>query len=76
MLLMPIKMMSMVQSIDGFRLDLNMGVSQAFQMGGSWSISNTKPSHFSLNSAVILNNPSPFEEPQMVQATQDSSGRV
>ena len=30
MLLMPIKMMSMVQSVDGFRLDLNMGISQAF----------------------------------------------
>ncbi len=73
---MPIKMMTMVQGMDGFKLDINMGLSQTFQMGGSWSLCNSRPSSFSLNSALILNNPTPFEEPQMIQATTDSSGRL
>lgn len=56
MLLLPIKLVTVLQGVDGMKVDVNMGLSQSFQLGGCWQYPNAdKPSSFSLNSAVILN---------------------
>jgi hypothetical protein len=45
---MPIKMMTMAESLDGLKFDIAAGISPKFQLGASWFFSNSKPANFSL----------------------------
>lgn len=51
-LMMGLKMMTMMEPLDGFKVDLMLPLSQAFQLGGSWNYSNTKPNKFELVTAI------------------------
>jgi hypothetical protein len=45
-------MMTMSEAVDGVKFDFMAPLSPKFQLGGSWTFSNTKPSKFELNSAL------------------------
>jgi hypothetical protein len=47
-----VKMMTMVEQLDGIKFDFMAPLSPKFQLGGSWTFSNTKPNKFELNSAL------------------------
>jgi hypothetical protein len=49
---MGLKMLTMVEPIDGIKLDFMAPLSQRFQLGGSWNFSNTKPNRFELQTAL------------------------
>jgi hypothetical protein len=51
-LMIPIKIMTQCEALDGLRFDVSGGLSERFQLGGSWNFSNTKPSNFSINTML------------------------
>ena len=59
-LLMGLKMMTMVEPLDGIKFDFMAPLSPKFQVGGSWVFSNTKANKFELHtslSSMTGNNP-------------------
>ncbi len=48
------------EAVDGISINLNMPMSQQFQLGGQWILSNTKGSSFEVTSAVNNANGNPY----------------
>lgn len=76
-LMMPIKMLTSCEQLDGLRFDIAGGLSEKFQLGGSWNFSNTKPSNFSLN-AMFSPNMSPYSAEGMnfINCKKDVGGKM
>lgn len=76
-LMVPIKMMTHCEALDGLRFDINGAISEKLQLGGSWNFSNTKPSNFSLN-AMFSPNMSPFSADGMnfINVKRDVLGKM
>lgn len=49
---MGLKMMTMLEPVDGIKFDFMAPLSQRFQLGGSWNFSNTKANRFELHTAL------------------------
>lgn len=76
----PLKMMSMVEPLDGIKFDFNLPLSQTFQTGFGWNFSNTKPAKFELTSVLSFVDPEKMgpmmnpDEMSMIQVRTDSTG--
>lgn len=76
-LMIPIKMMTMCEAIDGLRFEINGGLSEKFQLGGAWNFSNTKPSNFSLTAMFSPNmNPYSAEGMNFINCKKDVGGKM
>ena len=76
-LMLPIKMLTTCEALDGIRFDCSMGLSEKFQLGGSWNFSNTKPSNFSLTTMYSPNmNPYSAEGMNFINCKKDVSGKM
>lgn len=47
-MILPLKMMTMSDPLDGMKFDVMLPLSPRFNLGGSWVFSNTKPNKFEL----------------------------
>lgn len=60
-MMMGLKMMTMMEPLDGFKFDFMAPLSPKFQLGGSWVFSNSKANKFELHTALSTmpsgNNP-------------------
>jgi hypothetical protein len=76
-LMIPIKMLTQCEKLDGLRFDVSGGLSEKFQLGGSWNFSNTKPSNFSLM-AMFAPNMSPYATDGMnfINVKKDVLGKM
>lgn len=76
-LMIPIKMLTQCEAIDGLRFDISAGLSEKFQLGGSWNFSNTKPSNFSLMT-MFSPNMSPYSQDGMnfINCKKDVGGKL
>ena len=78
--MMPVKMMSLMEKLDGIKLDIAAGLTPRFQLGGSWEYSNKKPPNFSLMTTVCSemdpSNPAAMANMSMMSAKQDSTGKI
>jgi len=63
-LILPIKMLTTCENLDGLRFEVAGGVSERLQLGAAWNFSNTKPSNFSL-SAMFAPNMNPYSDEGM-----------
>jgi len=76
-LMIPVKMMTTCEALDGIRFDFNMGLSEKFQIGGSWNFSNTKPSNFALTTMYSPNmNPYSQEGMNFINCKKDVNGKM
>lgn len=50
--MMGLKMLTMVEPVDGFKFDVMFPLTPKFQLGGSWVFSNTKANKFELHTAL------------------------
>ncbi len=76
-LMIPIKMLTMCEALDGIRFDFSMGLSEKFQLGGTWNFSNTKPSNFSLMTMYSPNmNPASQEGMNFINCKKDVNGKM
>lgn len=73
-----LKMMTMVDATDGIKFDFMAPLSPKFQMGGSWSFSNTKANKFELNTALssATGNMMNQDEMSFVSTRSDSTGKL
>ena len=76
-MMIPLKMLTGVESNDGFKFDFHLGLSQKFNVGSSWYFSNSQPSNFSLN-AMFSPNMSPLNmsKVNMINVKKDINGRM
>ncbi|CAI2373374.1 unnamed protein product [Moneuplotes crassus] len=76
-LTIPIKMLTTCEALDGIRFDFSMGLSEKFQLGGTWNFSNTKPSNFSLMT-MYSPNMSPVNQEGMnfINCKKDINGKM
>lgn len=76
----PLKMLTMMEPIDGIKFDFMAPLSPRFQLGGSWVYSNTKASKFELQTALSSmsgNNPMMAQdEMSFVSTRSDSTGKL
>ncbi len=77
-LMMSLKMLTMVEPLDGIKFDLMAPLSQRFQIGGSWNFSNTKSNKFELHTVLssLSSNPMMGDEMSFVQTKSDSTGKI
>ena len=80
-LMMGLKIVSMMEPLDGFKFDIMAPVSQRFQLGGSWNFSNTKANRFELNTTLtsMPSNPHSMmsqDEMSFVSTRSDSTGKL
>lgn len=78
-LIMPLKMMTMADPLDGMKFDVMIPFSSRFNLGGSWVFSNTKPNKFELHTALSsmsANNPMNQDEVSFVSTRSDASGKL
>jgi len=78
-LIMPLKMMTMSDPLDGMKFDVMLPFSSRFNLGGSWVFSNTKPNKFELHTALSsmsANNPMNQDEVSFVSTRSDASGKL
>mmetsp|Transcript_37005 Transcript_37005/g.27355 ORF Transcript_37005/g.27355 Transcript_37005/m.27355 type:complete len:278 (+) Transcript_37005:237-1070(+) len=75
-----LKILTMVEPLDGFKFDFMVPFSQRFQLGGSWNFSNSKANKFEVQSAFTSmpsgNSLAAQEEMSFVSARKDSTGRL
>ena len=78
--MMGLKMLSMLEPVDGIKFDFMAPLSPRFQLGGSWVFSNTKASRFELQTALSSlggNNPMMNQDDMSFVSTRsDSSGKL
>jgi len=77
--IMPLKMMTMADPLDGMKFDVMMPLSQRFNLGGSWVFSNTKPNKFELQcalSSLSAGNPMNQDEVSFVSTRSDATGKL
>lgn len=75
-LIIPIKMLTTCEVLDGIRFEVAGGISEKLQLGGSWNFSNSKPSNFSLN-AMFAPNMSPYAETMnFINCKKDVGGKM
>lgn len=78
--MMGLKMLTMVEPLDGIKFDFMMPLSPRFQLGGSWNFSNTKSNKFELHTALSSmtgNNPMMSQDDMSFVSTKsDSTGRL
>lgn len=77
---MGLKMLTMLEPLDGIKFDFMAPLSPRFQLGGSWVFSNTKSSKFELHTALSSmsgNNPMMNQdEMSFVSTRSDSTGKL
>ena len=75
---MGLKMLTMVEPVDGIKFDFMAPLSQRFQLGGSWNFSNTKANRFELSTALssLSANPMMQEDVSFISTRSDSSGKL
>ena len=63
--MMPLKMMTLMEKLDGVKLDISLPFHPCLQLGGQWDYSNKKPPNFNLmgviSQAMDPHNPKPFD---------------
>lgn len=72
-------MLTMEDKSDGVKFDFMFPLSQRFNMGGSWSFSNTKANKFELHtglSSLSAQNPMNQDEMSFVSTRSDSTGKL
>ena len=76
-LMLPVKMLTNVEQIDGLRFDVNLGLTQKFQLGASWNFSNRQPSNFSLMTMFSPNmSPQNMNRMNFINAKKDVTGKL
>lgn len=75
---MGLKMLTMVDPVDGIKFDFMAPLSQRFQLGGSWNFSNTKANRFELSTALssLSGNPMMQDDVSFISTRSDSSGKL
>lgn len=56
------------EAIDGLNLNVMLPLSNNFQVGGQWMLSNSKGANFELTSSVNSSNGNPYQNPDDVQS--------
>jgi hypothetical protein len=59
---MALKILTMVEPLDGIKFDFMAPLSQRFQVGGSWNFSNTKANKFELLTMLTSYSTNPMAE--------------
>lgn len=76
-LMIPVKMLTTCEALDGLRFEMSMGLTEKFQLGGSWNFSNSKPSNFSLTT-MFSPNMNPYSDTGMnfINCKKDVGGKM
>lgn len=78
-LMMPIKMLTMNEGLDGLKFDINLGLTPKFQLGGSWNFSNSpkQPPNFTLMAMYSPNmSPTNMGKMDFVNLKKDIAGKL
>lgn len=77
-MMMSLKMFTMVEPIDGIKLEFMAPLTPKFQLGGSWNFSNTKVNRFELSTALssVSGNIMNQDEVSFVSTRSDSQGKL
>ena len=55
------------EAIDGLNINMMMPLGSQFQVGGQWTLSNSKGAGFEFTSASNNSNGNPYQQPEEVQ---------
>ncbi len=78
-LMMPIKMMTMSEGLDGLKFDINLGLTPKFQLGASWNFSNNpkQPPNFTLMTMFSPNmSPQNMGRMDFINIKKDVAGKM
>jgi hypothetical protein len=73
-MMLPIKMLTGAENNDGLKIDINLGLTQQFQIGLAWALSNKNPASVSLSAMAMFADPRTSSKMSYMNCKKDTGG--